>query len=71
MHTWIGLFTFQPQFREAFGLEADSDSDEGALKADIERLMTQAKFEAVMIAERNFARFGIILNFNSVRVQLF
>ena len=46
----------QPQFREALGSEPDSDED--ALKADIERLMTQAKFEAVVIAERNFARLG-------------
>jgi len=42
------------QFRAAFGSELDSDED--ALKADIEALMTQAKFEAVVIAERNFAR---------------
>ena len=50
------LLYFQAQFREAFGSELDSDED--ALKADIEALMTQAKFEAVVIAERNFARLG-------------
>ena len=48
---------FQPQFREAAGpAAAAADSDENVLKADIERLMTQAKFEAVLIAERNFER---------------
>ena len=50
---------FQPQFREALGPAVASDSDENVLKADIERLMTQAKFEAVLIAERNLERYAV------------
>ena len=51
---------FQPEFRDAF--DSAPDSSEDSLKADIERLMSQAKYEAVLIAERNLARSDIFIH---------
>ena len=55
---------FQPEFRDAF--DSAPDSSEDTLKADIERLMSQAKYEAVVIAERNLARSDISPVINDV-----
>ena len=41
-----------------------------SLKADIERLMSQAKYEAVVIAERNLARSDISLSHEGTSIYI-